>query len=298
MPYIEAAGARLHVEETGNGYPIVFVHELGSDLRQWEDQVRYFSRAYRCVAYNARGYPPSDVPADPNDYGWERSVDDIAAVAQPVKARNTVRHPQRRHDPLLNKLLPAHPAHPRNHLAGYDIQIVVIRISAPETRHRLQKLEIVEDIVDRKIAAVGKEHQIARAQTHPAAMTKQVPDRKLFGYPRIGKLEFGDIFPDLVIPAEPALIDQHAQRRRGKRLAIGSDPKKRILIHRLPRIQRPHAIAPGMHDLPVLDHTNGNTRYIKRPQRPLDQRVDLCRGHRPGRLTRLSLCHNHDKQKN
>ena len=80
MPYIEAAGARLHGEEHGDGYPIIFVHELGSDLRQWEDQVRYFSRAYRCIAYNARGYPPSDVPEDPTAYGWERSVDDIAAV--------------------------------------------------------------------------------------------------------------------------------------------------------------------------------------------------------------------------
>jgi pimeloyl-ACP methyl ester carboxylesterase len=80
MPYVEAAGARLHVEEHGDGYPIIFLHELGSDLRQWEDQVRYFSRAYRCVAYNARGYPPSDVPEDPAAYGWERSIDDIAAV--------------------------------------------------------------------------------------------------------------------------------------------------------------------------------------------------------------------------
>lgn len=80
MPYIEAAGARLHVEEHGDGYPIIFLHELGSDLRQWEDQVRYFSRAYRCIAYNARGYPPSDVPEDPSAYGWERSIDDLAAV--------------------------------------------------------------------------------------------------------------------------------------------------------------------------------------------------------------------------
>lgn len=80
MPYIEAAGARLHVEEHGDGYPIIFLHELGSDLRQWEDQVRYFSRAYRCIAYNARGYPPSDVPKDPNSYGWELSISDLAAV--------------------------------------------------------------------------------------------------------------------------------------------------------------------------------------------------------------------------
>lgn len=80
MPYIDAAGTKLHVEEYGDGYPIIFLHEFGADLRQWEDQVRYFSRAYRCVAYNARGYPPSDVPEDPASYGWERSVDDIAAV--------------------------------------------------------------------------------------------------------------------------------------------------------------------------------------------------------------------------
>jgi len=80
MPYVEASGARLHVEEHGGGYPIIFLHEFGSDLRQWEDQVRYFSRSYRCVAYNARGYPPSDVPDDPAAYGWERSIDDLAAV--------------------------------------------------------------------------------------------------------------------------------------------------------------------------------------------------------------------------
>lgn len=80
MHYAQASGAKLHVEETGRGYPIIFVHEFGADLREWETQVRYFSRAYRCVTYNARGYPPSEVPVDPELYGWEFSVDDIAAV--------------------------------------------------------------------------------------------------------------------------------------------------------------------------------------------------------------------------
>ena len=80
MPYVDAAGARLYFEEYGEGYPIIFIHELGSDLRQWEDQVRYFSRAYRCITYNARGYVPSDVPEDPAAYGWEQSIDDIAAI--------------------------------------------------------------------------------------------------------------------------------------------------------------------------------------------------------------------------
>jgi pimeloyl-ACP methyl ester carboxylesterase len=82
MPHIHASGTKLYYEETGSGYPIVFVHEFGSDCREWETQVRHFSRAYRCITYNARGYPPSDVPEDLNQYGWEFSVDDVAAVMQ------------------------------------------------------------------------------------------------------------------------------------------------------------------------------------------------------------------------
>ena len=80
MPNVDATGAKLYFEESGDGYPIIFLHEFGQDLRQWEGQVRRFSRAYRCVAYNARGYLPSDVPEDPALYGCEFSVDDVAAV--------------------------------------------------------------------------------------------------------------------------------------------------------------------------------------------------------------------------
>jgi pimeloyl-ACP methyl ester carboxylesterase len=80
MPYVEAQGAKLYVEERGEGYPIIFVHEFASDIRGWEPQLRHFSRWYRCIAYNARGYPPSDVPDDASSYSWEFAVDDIAAV--------------------------------------------------------------------------------------------------------------------------------------------------------------------------------------------------------------------------
>jgi pimeloyl-ACP methyl ester carboxylesterase len=42
--------------------------------------VRHFSRRYRCIAYNARGYPPSDVPEDFERYSQSRARDDILAV--------------------------------------------------------------------------------------------------------------------------------------------------------------------------------------------------------------------------
>ena len=81
MPYLTTDdGVKLHYEEAGTGIPIVFVHEFAGDSRSFEPQLRYFARRYRCIAYNARGYPPSDVPRDGERYSQERARDDIRAV--------------------------------------------------------------------------------------------------------------------------------------------------------------------------------------------------------------------------
>ena len=42
--------------------------------------MRHYSRRYRCIAYNARGYPPSDVPEDFERYSQARARDDIRDV--------------------------------------------------------------------------------------------------------------------------------------------------------------------------------------------------------------------------
>ena len=42
--------------------------------------MRLFSRWYRCIAFNARGYPPSDVPEDPEKYSQARARDDIRSL--------------------------------------------------------------------------------------------------------------------------------------------------------------------------------------------------------------------------
>ena len=73
-------GVDLYYEETGTGTPIVFVHEFAGDYRSYEPQVRYFNRRYRCIAYNARGYPPSMVPESVDRYSQTRACDDIRAV--------------------------------------------------------------------------------------------------------------------------------------------------------------------------------------------------------------------------
>jgi pimeloyl-ACP methyl ester carboxylesterase len=73
-------GIRLYFEETGTGTPVIFVHEFAGDVRSWEPQMRHFGRRYRCVAFNARGYPPSDVPENPAAYSQTLAAGDIKAV--------------------------------------------------------------------------------------------------------------------------------------------------------------------------------------------------------------------------
>ena len=81
MPFLKADdGVKLHYEEAGSGTPLVFVHEFAGDARSWEPQMRHFARRYRCIAYDARGYAPSDVPEDLERYSQERARDDIRSV--------------------------------------------------------------------------------------------------------------------------------------------------------------------------------------------------------------------------
>ncbi len=81
MPYVETDdGVKLYYEDTGSGFPVIFVHEFAGDCRSWEPQVRCLARRYRCIAFNARGFPPSDVPGDATAYSQDRARDDIKAV--------------------------------------------------------------------------------------------------------------------------------------------------------------------------------------------------------------------------
>jgi pimeloyl-ACP methyl ester carboxylesterase len=73
-------GVRLYYEESGSGRPLLFIHEFAGDLRSWEPQVRHFSRHRRCIAFNARGYAPSDVPSSVEAYSQMRAVADALAV--------------------------------------------------------------------------------------------------------------------------------------------------------------------------------------------------------------------------
>jgi 3-oxoadipate enol-lactonase len=81
MPYATTPdNVRLYYEEVGQGTPILFVHEFASDHRGWEPQMREFGKRHRCITYSARGYMPSDVPADPDVYSYHHVMRDAVAL--------------------------------------------------------------------------------------------------------------------------------------------------------------------------------------------------------------------------
>ncbi|HEX9647947.1 MAG TPA: alpha/beta hydrolase [Alphaproteobacteria bacterium] len=90
MPHADSDGVKLYYVDCradgagADATPIIFVHEFAGDHRSWEPQIRYFSRFRRTIAYNARGYPPSDVPPDPKQYAQDIQADDVGHVLDHV----------------------------------------------------------------------------------------------------------------------------------------------------------------------------------------------------------------------
>ena len=82
MPKAPVNGIQLYYESTGEGFPLVLAHEFAGDFRSWEPQARYFSRFRRVITYNARGYPPSDVPSDEDAYSQKMAVEDLRGLLE------------------------------------------------------------------------------------------------------------------------------------------------------------------------------------------------------------------------
>ena len=83
MPFaLTDDGVKLYYEETGSGRPVILVHEFAGDLRSCEPQMRHFGKRYRAIAFNARGFPPSDVPEQSRPIRRARAADDILSGAR------------------------------------------------------------------------------------------------------------------------------------------------------------------------------------------------------------------------
>jgi pimeloyl-ACP methyl ester carboxylesterase len=64
LGYVYVNGSRLYYEEEGQGETIVFVHGFGLDCRMWDQQFSCFSKQYRVLRYDLRGFGRSDTPKE------------------------------------------------------------------------------------------------------------------------------------------------------------------------------------------------------------------------------------------
>jgi pimeloyl-ACP methyl ester carboxylesterase len=80
-------GVELHVEVSGERGPdILFLHEFSGDHRSWDAQVEFLRRRYRCIVFGARGFPPSQVPAELDMYSQSRFAADAISVLDAVES--------------------------------------------------------------------------------------------------------------------------------------------------------------------------------------------------------------------
>jgi 3-oxoadipate enol-lactonase len=68
----------LAAESWGDGVPVVFVHGIGGNRKNWDDQLAFFASRHRAVALDLRGYGDSDDIEEELDF--HDFADDVVRV--------------------------------------------------------------------------------------------------------------------------------------------------------------------------------------------------------------------------
>ncbi len=64
MSVIKVGDLKIGYNEAGNNegsFPIIFLHGVGSDKSVWDEQIDYFSKSHRVIAFDYIGYGESDL---------------------------------------------------------------------------------------------------------------------------------------------------------------------------------------------------------------------------------------------
>ncbi|HET7597521.1 MAG TPA: alpha/beta hydrolase [Burkholderiales bacterium] len=181
MPYALSRGTRLYFEEWGRGTPIVFVHEFSGDLESWAAQVARFSRRYRCIAFNARGYPPSEVPQLLSAYSYRIAADDIGSVmhAAGIRRAHVIGCSMGAYTTLQFGL----------HHARKALSLTLVGIGAGSDLSRQAQFRADSESEARRYLALGTAQVAKKYLDHPARITLRRKDPRGFAefYARVAE---------------------------------------------------------------------------------------------------------------
>src|SRR5579862_4559945 len=78
---IEVNGVSLHVEEYGDGPPVLLLHGWPDSAYVWRNQIPFLtSHDFRVVAPDLRGFGRSSRPDKVTDYALSKSIDDVTGL--------------------------------------------------------------------------------------------------------------------------------------------------------------------------------------------------------------------------
>jgi pimeloyl-ACP methyl ester carboxylesterase len=82
--FAEVNDTRLYYEMVGRGHPIVLVHGWGFDTRMWDNQLEAFTKRFKVIRYDVRGFGKSALPTIGKEYSHTK---DLKALLDKLRAR-------------------------------------------------------------------------------------------------------------------------------------------------------------------------------------------------------------------
>ena len=82
LSWTSSDGTALAGYAAGSGPDVVFLHEFASTADAWKPAIADLRADFRCLAFGARGYPPSEVPRDTARLTQEGMCIDLDAVVR------------------------------------------------------------------------------------------------------------------------------------------------------------------------------------------------------------------------
>ena len=80
MSVVRANGIDFHVEDQGDGTPLVLLHGFTGSAASWSSLSRDLARHHRVIAIDIIGHGSSSAPAEPSRYAFEQALRDLAEV--------------------------------------------------------------------------------------------------------------------------------------------------------------------------------------------------------------------------
>jgi pimeloyl-ACP methyl ester carboxylesterase len=82
--FVPVKDGKLFYEESGKGEPLVFIHGHSFDHYEWDPQFYTFSKKYRVIRYDVRGYGRSSMPVE---FSGTSHADDLAKLLDALKIK-------------------------------------------------------------------------------------------------------------------------------------------------------------------------------------------------------------------